>query len=340
MEQNFGKILTYGWLRTFLDRHRSQVRRAVVHPQEYVRLQVSSCWLDSYIQFIKNYVPKIPAELIFNLDETGLSDWEERKEKVVLVPSAHIDSTLHYPVNRSVRHHTLMCCISAAGDGYCPLLIAPNRGAQKIFETGIHRDIGIMMEIREPAYATAEIFRIYIETVFFSAIAANRKLPGCRNKRAISFCDNCACQYSEDILIEFAGQGVLVLSYPPNMSNLFQVLDLPLFGRLKLAKKYLPRNDQASASIDHIIRIFKAYETVTTSTMARSCWEKARFEYAKMGQAFHLLVNDRNFRESTDFLEVWRINYPVYDLLSRRREQKWGYLNIDFFTAKYHGLLE
>jgi hypothetical protein len=74
--------------------------------------------------------------------------------------------------------------------------------------------------------------------------------------------------------------------------------------------------------------------------MVRSCWEKAGFEYAKIGEAFHLLVNDGTIRESTDFLEVWRINYPVQDLSSRRREQKWGCLTIDFFTAKYRGLLE
>jgi hypothetical protein len=158
---------------------------------------------------IKNYVPKIPAELIFNTDETGLSDWEERKEKMVLVPSIHIDSTLHSPVNWPVRYHTLMCCISAAGDAYCPLPIAPNRGAQKIFETGIRRDIDIMMEIREPVYALANIFHRYVETVFFPAIAANRKLPGRRNKPAILFCDNCACDCSEDIRIEFARHGVL-----------------------------------------------------------------------------------------------------------------------------------
>jgi hypothetical protein len=59
---------------------------------------------------------------------------------------------------------------------------------------------------------------------------------------------------------------------------------------------------------------------VTTSTMIRSCWEKEGFEYAKMGEAFHLLVNDGKIRESTDFLKVWRINYPLEDLSSRRRE--------------------
>jgi hypothetical protein len=47
VEQNFGKILTYGGLRIVLDRHRSQVTRAIVCPQEHVRLQVPCCWLDS-----------------------------------------------------------------------------------------------------------------------------------------------------------------------------------------------------------------------------------------------------------------------------------------------------
>jgi hypothetical protein len=211
---------------------------------------------------------------------------------MVRIPFGHIDSTLRDQVNRSIRHYAVICCISAAGDGYCPLLIAPNRGAQTIFETGIRRDMDMMIEIREPAYATAKSFGRYVETAFFPAVVANRKLPGCRNKSVVSFCDNCACHWSEDMLIEFARHGVLVLSYPPHTSNLFQLLDLLLFGRLKSAKKYLPGCDRAPTSIDHIIRMFKAYETVTTSTMVRSGWEKAGFEYAKMGKVFHLVVNN------------------------------------------------
>jgi hypothetical protein len=42
--------------------------------------------LDRYLALIKSWVPFVPAELIFNLDETGLSDWEEKKPKPVLIP--------------------------------------------------------------------------------------------------------------------------------------------------------------------------------------------------------------------------------------------------------------
>jgi hypothetical protein len=105
-----------------------------MHRQEHVRFPVPHSWLASYIQLIKNYVPKIPAQLIFKIDETGQSVWEERKEKMLLIPSAQVGSTLHSPVNRSIKHHPLTCCISAAGDAYCPLLITPNREAQTLLK--------------------------------------------------------------------------------------------------------------------------------------------------------------------------------------------------------------
>ena len=81
------------------------------------------------------------------------------------------------------------------------------------------------------------------------------------------------------ILKEFAEQGVVVVTYPPHTSHIFQVLDVLLFGRLKSAKKYLPRNDGAPLQIDHLVRIFKAYEMVTTSSTIRASWVKAGFEY-------------------------------------------------------------
>jgi hypothetical protein len=75
-------------------------------------------------------------------------------------------------------------------------------------------------------------------------------------------------------------------------SRLFQVLDLVLFGQLKAAQKYIPRADADRTDADHIVRIFKAYELVTTSTTVRALWKQARFEYCKLDDTFQLLVND------------------------------------------------
>jgi hypothetical protein len=51
--------------------------------------------LDRYLALIEFWVPLVPAELIFTLDETGLPDWEERKPKPVLIPTTVHNVNLH-----------------------------------------------------------------------------------------------------------------------------------------------------------------------------------------------------------------------------------------------------
>jgi hypothetical protein len=98
--------------------------------------QIGSSYLDNYISLINKIVPIVQTEVVYNLGETRLSDWENLNSKPVLVPAAKKDSTLHYPINRFIRHQTLLWCVTASGDSYCPMLIRWHAGARKLFETG------------------------------------------------------------------------------------------------------------------------------------------------------------------------------------------------------------
>jgi hypothetical protein len=73
--------------------------------------------LDCYLALIKSWVPLVPAELIFILDETGLSDWEQGKP--VLIPTTIENTDMHYPGDRGIRHQTLLRCVSALGNAHC-----------------------------------------------------------------------------------------------------------------------------------------------------------------------------------------------------------------------------
>jgi hypothetical protein len=158
--------------------------------QEQLRLWISREYLSGYISLIKEYVPLVPAELIFNLDETGLSDWEERTTKPVIIQSHASSSILHYPIDRVIRHHTLLSCVSASGDAYSPLLIAPHPKARRIFEKGIRENFDLKLEIRQIPSVDAELFKQYIKELFLPTVAANWELPERVNKSAILFCDN------------------------------------------------------------------------------------------------------------------------------------------------------
>jgi hypothetical protein len=116
VEEHFQKTVTYGSLASFLERWEAIVIRTTVVLQQQLRLRIPHEYLNDYISLIKEYVRLVLAELIFNLDKTGLSDCEERKTKAVIIPSHAASSTLYYPIDRAILHHTLFCCVSASGD--------------------------------------------------------------------------------------------------------------------------------------------------------------------------------------------------------------------------------
>jgi hypothetical protein len=221
---------------SFLKRHANLVCRLVVRPQGNVRLEVPHEYLDQYIRLIKEYVPLVPTEFLFNIDESGFSDCEERKPKCVLIPTEARETTLHYPASRKIRHQTVVCCITAAGDEYCPLLISADPASRTVFEHQIRDGIDLQIETSPSPYVNTEIFERYVDTVLIPAVEANRQLAGCDRKPAILFCDNCSAHMSNSMLVKLARHGVLVLRYRPHTSHIFHVLDVLLFGLVKRSK--------------------------------------------------------------------------------------------------------
>jgi polysaccharide pyruvyl transferase WcaK-like protein len=100
IETNFQKCLSYQWIASFLKKHANLICRSVVRPQEDVRLEVLHDYLHQCIRLIKELVTLVPTELLFNVDESGFSDWEERKPKCVLIP---ITETTFINVKQQLR---------------------------------------------------------------------------------------------------------------------------------------------------------------------------------------------------------------------------------------------
>jgi hypothetical protein len=61
---------------------------------------------------------------------------------------------------------------------------------------------------------------------------------------------------------------------------------------LKVFNKYFPKDDNEDREIDHILRVFRAYQGVTTSMMIRASWEKAGFGYHQRDGTFYLSVDE------------------------------------------------
>jgi hypothetical protein len=183
--------------------------------------------------------------------------------------------------------------VTAAGEVYCLLLVFAQPVAREVFQHWIGDGINLQIEIAHLPHVTLEISKRYIDSVLILAGGANRELPGCAKKSAILFCDSCSVHMLAIVLQKFARHGVLVIASPPYTCHIFQVFDVLLFGFLKGSKKVQMRDDGLDTHVNHILRIFRAYETVTTSTTITAAWMKLGFEYENRSITTYLSGNER-----------------------------------------------
>jgi hypothetical protein len=57
-------------------------------------------------------------------------------------------------------------------------------------------------------------------------------------------------------------------------------------------QKYQTRDENEDREVDHILRMFTSYKTVTTSMTARTRWETAGFTYQQKNGTFYRVVHE------------------------------------------------
>jgi hypothetical protein len=104
-----------GWVDSFILRHCDELTEKKSSPQEEPRLQVPRIFLNETIRCMNEAVQGSPADLVFNLDEVGISDWEDRKPKKVVVPIIATSHSIHHRVSRNLKHISIVTCTRANG---------------------------------------------------------------------------------------------------------------------------------------------------------------------------------------------------------------------------------
>jgi hypothetical protein len=67
--------------------------------QEEQRLQAPRAFLERTVKDLHDHVQGCVADLVFNLDEVGISDWEDRKTKKGVVPAAMPGQMIHHGIS-------------------------------------------------------------------------------------------------------------------------------------------------------------------------------------------------------------------------------------------------
>jgi hypothetical protein len=193
---------TRGWVNSFVLRHSDEVIQPKSVEQEGQRSQVPGGFLERIIQDLHEYVQTWVAELVFNLDEVGISDWEDRKTKKVIVPAA-----IHDGVSRNVKHISVMACVLAAGESllhYTVTLQNSPTVQEHLRKQGVRfgRDFALKWN-QEPCFNTG-IFLDHIRTIFLTYIDTLR----------------------DDVIRLLTEARMRVMTFASHTTQVFQLLDV------------------------------------------------------------------------------------------------------------------
>jgi hypothetical protein len=92
-------------------------------PQEDARLEVPHTFLDETVRCLGEYIHGMKVEFVFNLDEVGVSEWKDRKDKKVVIPRVLSGQTIHHRASPNMKHMSVISCISAAGESLIPYIV-------------------------------------------------------------------------------------------------------------------------------------------------------------------------------------------------------------------------
>jgi hypothetical protein len=135
------------------------------------------------VQDLKQNIQRCAADLVFNLDEVGISDWEDRKTttktKTVIVPATMRGQTIHHEISRTVKHISVIACVSAAEESLTPYIITlqvPTSVQERLKKEGVRFSTDFVLRSNPSPYINTESFIDYIRTVFLPNLAELRTL--------------------------------------------------------------------------------------------------------------------------------------------------------------------
>jgi hypothetical protein len=130
-----------------------------------------------------------------------------------------------------------------------------------------------------------------------------------------------------DIFQMLADHRVKVITFPPHTTNIFQSLDVSLFGVFKSQMNSKIPFDTDESATGFIKRIFHNMKQTPVPDNVRSAFVNIGIRYHVDVDPYLLIFDEYVLRESEKFLALRRCDCPLQDLSPRRRSARFGWVN-------------
>jgi hypothetical protein len=132
---------------------------------------------------------------------------------------------------------------------------------------------------------------------------------------------------SDDIVPVLTCVRVQIIKFAPHTTNIFQVLDVVLFGAFKkhaIGLETLAGEQPAAA---FLLKVYHDFKQIMIEINTWRAFAAIGFTYDIKQNPYGLLFNEEKLRHSLGFVELWERDSPLESLSKRRREAKFRWIN-------------
>ena len=178
-------------------------------PMEPGRFNLNGSEIHNYFEKLIATISGTPAELVFNVDESGFQEWVDTKHIFACVPPACKEKIIKFPLPRNGKRATMIVGVSLSGFCLKPCLVF----TRLTFDTELYplgyQDKALYTSQRS-GFVVQNIFKEWVQQVFIPHIQTVRhqlKAPG----TAKLIMDGCRAHISSEIQYLFNQSGIDVI---------------------------------------------------------------------------------------------------------------------------------
>jgi hypothetical protein len=186
------------------------VKSVIGVPTESERVSVDPGEIEAWFNKLEEKVQGIPRAFVFNVDETGCSEYSDSREVRALVPIDYPAPSVPVPVNRHSKRSTLTACIAADGFRAKPFLIVSRATAENELRLYGYDRNNVFIASQENAFMTRSLFELWATEVFFPMIEQRRTERNYQGK-VLLLMDGLGSHHTDLFLEQCAARGQCTL---------------------------------------------------------------------------------------------------------------------------------
>ena len=206
------------WANNFMKRHNLTQRLA--DNVKAARVGVTADEINEFFDNLEISLKDVPAENIFNFDETNFADNPKPKRVIVKRGKRRVETKIEH----SKQSFSVMFCGSAAGVYLPPMVIYKAKNRYTGWEEG--GIPGAKYDATDSGWFDLRTFERWYFEIF---------LPHAQNLPGIKFVigDNLQSHFSPEVIASCLEHNIVFSTLVPNATHLLQVLDVAVFRPLK-----------------------------------------------------------------------------------------------------------